>query len=296
MGVEIRKVLKYPPEAFLSALPVNLIAGDNKVADYSGFDPYILVIQGLSFSPQDGLSFHIDADGYTDMVRLDNLASVKGLDFEEVVKIPVTKRATFRIISPVSISTYQWRHRVMVFKPTTVLKLQLGLPLSSDDEELVRKYGLAQMLRLYNPEPFNIYSGIEMWNSVSVKLSTSGTVRRILTPKGMKVILAGISVSRPTAPASAYLNIVRDDIDVMTLDLSCLPSLSYEVPVRVVALNKLEVSLDVRVAGDYYVRLVYGIGRLTLRDKIAWDLDLTSDEMVEAEEKDLVDKVLAGVM
>ena len=82
---------------------------------------------------------------------------------------------------------------------------------------------------------------------------------------------------------------------VDSLDLYCLPSLSYEAGVRVVALEKLEATLDVRTAGTYYVRLVYGVGRLTLREKIMWGLDLTPDERALAEEQDLFDKVEAGV-
>ena len=296
MSIDIRKVLKYPPESFVSAVPMNLVAGDNKVAEYSGFDPYILVIQGLSFRALDGGIFHLDVDGYTDMVKLDDLSSVKGLDFEELIKIPVTRRATFRITTTANVTAYQWRHRVTVFKPSVILKLQLGLPLSGYEAELVSKYGLDQALRLYNPEPYNIHSGVEVWKSVSVKLSSSGVVTRVLTPKDMKVILTGVSATRPAEPASAYLNIFRDDVEVMSLDLYCLPSLSYEVPLRVVALNKLDIFLDVRKAGTYYVRVTYGLGRLTLRDKISWGLDLKAEERAEAEEKDLFNKVLAGVV
>jgi hypothetical protein len=297
MGVEVdvRKATKYPPEAFLSATPIDLVVGENRVAEYSGFEPYIVVIQGLSFNPYDGLVFHLDVDGYVDVVRLDNLASVRGLDFEEHIKVPVARFATLRITSPTSISAYQFRHRVVVFKPTAALKLQLGLRLSDEELELARKYGVVELLKLKTPEPFNLYSGVEELKTVSVKLSSSGTVCRLAVPKGKKLMLLGISATRPTAPGSAYLNISRDDIDVMSLDLYNLPSLSYEALVRVVALDKLIAELDVRASGNYYVRLVYGLGRLTVTEKAMWGLDLSPEERALAESQDIYGRVKAGV-
>jgi len=295
VSVEIRKVLKYPPEAFLYAMPFNLLAGDNKVSEYSGFDPYVLVIQGLSFAAQDGLIFHADVDGFTDVVRLDNLASVKGLDFEEGVKFATTKRTTMRITTTSSVPGYAWRHRVVVFEPTVSMKLQLGLPLTQRDSELAEKFGLRQALKASVPKPYDLYEGVEELRTVSAKLTSSGTVIRVVVPKGKKIVLLGVAAARPSAPASAYLNVSRDNVDALSLDLYCLPSLSYEAGVRVVALEKLEATLDVRTSGTYYVRLVYGVGRLTLREKVMWGLDLTPDERALAEEQDLFDKVEAGV-
>jgi len=296
VSVDVRRVVKYPPESFVSAAPADLIAGDNRLAEYSGFEPYVLVVNGLSFERVDGLAFRADVDGYSDVVRLDSLYGVKGLDHEELIKFPVTKLATLKVSAPSPVTGFPWRHRVNVFRPTTVMKLQLGMPLSADDAELAAKYGLAQSLRVATPEPFNIHSGIEEWREVAVKLTSSGTVARLVVPKGRKLVLAGISAERPASPASAYLTIVRDDVEVMNLDLYCLPSLSYEVPVRVVALNKLEATLDVRAAGTYYVRIAYGIGRLTLRERVAWfPTELTAEERRLAEENDLFDKVRAGV-
>jgi hypothetical protein len=295
VSVEIRKVLKYPPEAFLYATPFNLLAGDNKVSEYSGFDPYVLVIQGLSFAARDGLVFHADVDGFTDVVRLDNLASVRGLDFEEGVKFATTRRAIMRITATTSVSGYAWRHRVVVFEPTVSMKLQLGLPLTQRDSELAEKFGLRQALKTSVPKPYDLYEGVEELKTVSAKLTSSGTVTRVIVPKGKKIVLLGVAAARPSAPASAYLNVSRDNVDALSLDLYCLPSLSYEAGVRVVALEKLEATLDVRTAGDYYVRLVYGVGRLTLREKVMWGLDLTPDERALAEEQDLFDKVEAGV-
>jgi hypothetical protein len=297
MTIEIRRVFKYTTESFLDATPIDLLAEDNKVAEYVGFTPYILSIQGLSFNKVDGLTFHADADGYSDVVRIDNLISAKGLDYEESVKFPVTQVATMRITSTAPVTRYQWRHKVTVFKPTVALKLQLGQQLTTQEVAIADKYGLPQALKVSTPKPFDIYSGIEEWRTAATKLSASGTVLRVAVPRGKKVILTGISATRPTSPASAYLNVKRDDTDkTLYLDLYCLPSLSYDAPVRIISLSKLEVALDAVAAGTYYVRLTYGIGKLTLVEKAMWAPDeLTETERREAEEKEIFEKIEAGV-
>jgi len=295
--VDIKRVWKYTTESFLSATPVDLKSGENKVAEYSDFEPNIICIQGLSFNRVDGLVFHADVDGYTDVVRLDNLAAARGLDYEENIKFPSVKRVTMKIFAPSAQTGYQWRHRVTVFRPTVAMKLQLGVKLTGTEPELAEKYGLVQTLRTVTPEPFNLYAGIEEYRTVAVKMTSSGNILRLPVPKDKKIILTGISVARPTSAASAYLVVNRDGIDnTLNLDLYCLPDLSYEAPLRIIALDKLEINLDVRVSGTYYVRVSYGIGRLTLREKVMWvPSELTPSERKEAEEKDLFDKVAAGV-
>jgi hypothetical protein len=296
MTIEIKRVLKYPYETFLESAPVDLLAGDNKVAEYTTFEPYILSINGVSFNPVDGISFSIDADGMTNKVYIANLISTKGLDYEEAVKLPVTKIATMKFTTSSAVSGYQWRYRLTVLKPTAALKLQLGLPLTARDRDLISKFNIDKALKVSTPEPLNPYAGIEEWRTVAVKLTASGTVVNVLPPKNKKVILAGIAATRPSAPASAYLNVNRDNVDkTLYLDLYNLPSLSHEAVVRIVSLDKLLVTLDVKTSGTYYVRLTYGIGSITLREKVEWGLPLTDAERAEAEALDLFDKVEAGV-
>jgi hypothetical protein len=294
--IDFRKMIRYPPELFMSALPTDLIAGENIVATYINPDPYVLILQGLSFSRASGISFRADVDGMTDVVRLDNLGSSRGIDYEERIKIPVTRLATLKFFTQSATAGYAWRHKLLVMRPTTAMKLQLGMRLSPDDVDLATKYDLQRMLALSTPQAFDIYSGVEDYKTVMVKLSSSGTVARLTVPQGKKYILLGVSALRPSASAQAYLNIERDDLLIQTYDLYTLPGLEQEASLRIVALDKLVVSLDVRASGTYYVRLVYGIGRLTLREKIMWGLELSSTERALAEQEDLFNKVRAGVV
>lgn len=297
--VDVRKVVRYPPEAFVVATPADLSSGENRVADYTTFPPYVIVLQGFSFAALDGASFYVDVDGRSRYVYLENLASARGLDFEEGVKVPATRAAYLKLYSPSSVSGYQLRHRVVVFRPTTALKMQLGMELTARDRELAGKLDLVRLLGVSTPKPFDLAAGVERVFTVAGKQSPTAaetrTVARLVAPDGHKLILLAVSAARPVAPGKAYLHVYRDDLEVMKLDLYCLPSLSYEAPVRVVALDKVTVDLEMLGAGSYSVRLVYGVGRLTVKEKIAWGLELTAGERSLAEELSLFDKVEAGV-
>jgi hypothetical protein len=182
-----------------------------------------------------------------------------------------------------------------VFRPTVALKVLLGLRLTSEEEELAGRYRVGELLRLKTPEPFSLYSGVEELRTVSAKLTSSGTVLRVVVPPGKKLVLLGVSAARPASPGSAYLRVTRDDVEVAALDLYCLPSLSYDAAMRVVVLDKLVVELDVRAAGDYYVRLVYGLGRLTVTEKAMWNVPMSPEERALAEREGLFEKVRVGV-
>jgi len=297
MTIEIKRVIRYPPETFLEALPKDILSGSNKVAEYVNFTPYIITVQGLSFAQTDGLTFHLDVDGVTDTVKLDNLVSAKGIDYEEQVKAPSRRIATFRIDASSNVSGFQWRHSVTVFRPTAVLKRQLGMALNTRDVELLAKYGLSQALKVSTPEPFNPYWGITEWRTVQAKLTASGTVARLPVPSGKKLILTEIACDRPGSPATAYIDVERDYVEsTLHLDMYCLPGIAYGAQVRIVSLDELLVTLNASGAGTYKVRLVYGLGPLTLMEKVMWAPEtLTAAERSEAESLDLFDKVEAGV-
>jgi hypothetical protein len=297
LEIDVRRIVRYPPEYFISAQTVDLSVGDNKVAEYAGFNPYIIVLHGAGFTANDNLSFSIDADGYTDVLKMSSLGAVKGIDYDEDFKIPVVKIAALKLYnaSTSAIAGYAWRHRVGVFKPTVAMKMQLGLRLAPGEQDLASKYGLAEALMLTAPAPFDPYAGIEEYRVATAKLTSSGTVLRLAAPRGKKIVLVGIAVQRPSAPAQAYLSINRDNVDLPELDLYCLPGLAQQAWLRVVSVDKLVVELDARASGTYYVRLVYGLGRLTVREKIAWGLELTTAERQLAESEGLYERVEAGV-
>jgi hypothetical protein len=289
--VDVRKVVKYPPECFVSAMPTDLQAGDNKVAEYFTPDKYVLSLYGVSFARQ-SIAFYADVDGVTNTIQMQNLNASRGLDYEEELKVPITKSARLRLYTTLTTSAYQWRHRIMVLPKTTALKILLGLPLTDRDRELDSKFGISDMVASYPAEPVDLLKGVEQMKSTMNVLTASGTLFRQVVPNGWKLILLDISVSRPTSPATLYIDVDRDDIETMHLDAYCLPSLEYKCPIRVVATDKIEITASRACTA----RITYGLGRLTIAEKIRWGIDLTSKEMEIADKFGLFDRVEAGVV
>jgi hypothetical protein len=289
--VDIRKITKYPPECFVSAVPSELTEGDNKVAEYFTPDKYVLSLYGVSFARR-SIAFYADIDGVTNAVQIQNLSASRGIDYEEELKIPATKSARLRLYTSSSVSAFQWRHRIMVLPKTTALKILLGLPLTDRDRELDSKFSISDMVASYPAEPVDLLKGVEQIKSVANVLTSSGTLFRQVVPNGWKLILLDISVARPTGPATLYIDVERDDIETLHLDAYCLPSLEYRCPIRIVATDKIEIT----AGGACTARITYGLGRLTIAEKIRWGIDLTSKEREIADKFGLFDRVEAGVI
>jgi len=297
MTLELRKIVKYPPECFVEASPVDLIEGENVLASYSNFDPHVLSFQGVSFSRVDRASFSMDVDRHVDIVKKPDLGAVRGFDEEEELRVPAHTSAIMKVYSPVAVPAFQWRYRVAVLRKTTALKLILGTSLTDRDRDLDEKFGLSKSLMIYSPKPWDLTEGVEEVKDVNVSLTSSGTVFRLPVPKGKKAVLLDVSAMRTASPASAYLDVKRDGVEqTLHLDLYCLPSLEHRCPIRIVALESLLVTLDARAPGTYKVRLTYGLGKLTIPEKIKWGVELTAEERRVAEEQDLYDKVEAGIL
>jgi hypothetical protein len=304
-GLDIRRIVKYPPEILLQAAVYSLKAGDNSVFSYLGLDvppPYIAQLYGLSFQSLPGGSFSLDVDGSPDVVKIGDLGSVRGLDYEEEVRVPSCKSIVGRIYSPSEVSVYQMRHKLRVDKANALLKVLFGFTLSEKEKELAEKYGLKREVKTSFLQPIDPYRGCYRVKTISGSLSSSGTLSRIVVPEGWKAVLLDVAAERPSAPGSAYLAVERDETPTLYLDLYCLPGLQYlnrfEHPYAlcIPALDWMEISLDVKASGTYRVRAIYGLGELTIQEKVKWCPDkLTDWERDVAESMDLYEKVEAGI-
>ena len=281
---------------------MDLSKGENRWADYAGFGPYIMSLYGLSFARYDGLSFTVSADGVADVVKLDDLGAVKGLDYEEEVKAPATRTMSLKVTTPSAITAYQLRHKIKVDAPNALLKMQLGLSLTGREKELAEKYGLSEKLALQRPAPFDPYTGVETLHSVAKRMTASGTILRIPVPRDMKAILLDVATYRPTASAQAYITIKRDDVKkTINVDPYCLQGLEEPIglwpryPIRIVALDELLLELD-WTSGTHRIRLVYGLGKLTIPEMIKWNPGLLTDEQREvADRLNLWEKAEVGL-
>ena len=285
----------------MQAQPLDLSEGENREADYAGFSPYFMSLYGVSFATYEGLVFSVDADGVADVVSLADLGAVKGLDYEEEVKIPAVRTMSLRLTAPTAIPAYQLRHKIKVDAPNVLLKMQLGLTLTKRERTLAEKYGLSEKLALQRPAPFDPYTGVETVYSFTTVMSASGTILRLPVPIGMKAVLLDVAADRPAASAQAYITVERDDVkEIVRVDPYCMQGLERPIglwpkyPIRIVALDYMDLEL-VWTSGTHRIRLVYGLGKLTIPEKIRWGVALTDEEAPIAERLGLREKVEVGL-
>jgi hypothetical protein len=305
--LDLKKITRYPPEIFIQAVPVPVLAeSDTTIFSYTGLDvlKFIVQIYGLSFSPLAGGKFTLDVDGSPDVVKIESLDAVRGLDYEEEVRMPARLSMVGRIFSPSGISAYAMRHKVRVDRANPFLKVLFGYPLTGGrEEELAWKYSLERVVATEYLSPFDPYRGLYRVKTYARTMTSSGVVAKIVAPKGWRIALLDIVAERPDAPGKAYVVVERDDDQAMYLDLYCLPGLSYlnrfdrNYSLLVNALDWMEVSLDVRASGTYKVRFIVGLGKMLLQDKVRWiPEELTSEERTLAEEMNLFELAEAGLI
>ena len=300
--VDIMKVTRYPPEIFMAAKPIDLTQGNNVIADYHPKE-YVVALRGISAARNDNLQLIVTADDEGRVIEIPSLGGMRGITAEdEEVKITAFKQLKITIYAPSAVSAYQFRHRVMAFKPNIATKLYYGQPLTEEEETLASKYKLYDILKVQTPNWYNPWNDVKKLKVTTSVLSQSGTILNVRAPEGKKIILLDVTAENPGSANQAYVTVERDYVeDVIDLDLYCLPGLSTgtarpENSLRIVALDYLRVDLNMVAAGTYRVRVVYAESPITIIDKIRWGLELTAEERRIAEEQNLEEKIKVGVI
>jgi len=303
--IDVRKVMTYPPEVIPYADDINLVAGDNMVFEYTGLavkPPIVLNLYGVSFARYDGLRFWADVDGVSGVVSMDDLGAVRGLDFTEELKVAARDSIHAFIYTDTAVTAYQLRHTIRIDKPNPLLKLVFGFPLDRRDVELIEKYKLRELLVSQQTVPLDPYVGIQKILTFTKRLAATGTVLRYSPPPGYKAVLLDIAAQRPAVANQAIITLERErqGFNTFELDPYCLAGL--EEPLRPYKQQSVyipcleEMLVEIRVtAGVHRVRLVVGLGKLTIAEKIKWDIELTPEEVRIAEEQKIYELVEAGL-
>jgi hypothetical protein len=284
--LNLDKLVKYPPEVVLEGVVSNIPA--NAPYDLINYQPTaigerVLFFMNPSFSIQP-LNLKITYDSY--LHEISTLSAAKGLDYEEELKLPATSVLKLTFLSTSSI-TYAFRYKLAVYKKTPLLKHVLGLPLSESERRKLNN--VIEAMQIEPPRMRDPMEGIEKLYTVTS--TTSGTVLDVYPKKGEKVVLLSLSVQRPSSTGSAYVTISRDDVDFDPIDAYTLPSLQYNYIIKIVALKELRITTNASIP----IRVVYGTGKITIPEKIRWNIPLTSEENEIAEKYGIREKVEAGL-
>jgi len=303
--VDIKRVLRYPPEIFMGTVIKDLDEGYNDLVTYTGLDVAKVhaTFMGFSCTPASNVLLEVTKDGIGGYMTVFDLGAVPGLDYHNDARIPAARSIVIRARAISSISNFAFRYLIRASKLRIVHKLLHGIALTPEERRIAERLGLIDSVFAYPSDIWNPYKGITEVHYTAVTVSQSGAILRVTPREGEKAVLIGILVERPSSPNALYIHVDRDGLDdIMVLDAYALPTIhvGYPTPfwnaMRVIAIDELVVRAEVLSGGPYKVRIVYGRAPIFLAEKIAWGLELSEQERIKAERLGLFDQVEAGVV
>lgn len=320
---------KYYPEVFGEAGVTTTTEDGAEIVSYSNFSDYMVQLVSLATQADENAiskdtMIRVSADSGTNLLDENVWARPQSNMFSDI-KITGKKSLLMEAYyaSGGAARVMSWMCGIRVTKPTVFEKLVNGISLSEEEQRLSDKFGIERMIRAgvlaarQEDQYIKIY---EVAKSLTISSGVNSNVGQIIHPlPGQKAVLLGVSVEQHGTAAQVYLSVTRDDEQVMQLDTNAFnqdlgkidgasvaigtnggwgASMSYELPLHVVALDKLRVWVENTGSAvtTFKVRFRYGIATLTLMDKIKWNLGLDDDEMSIANELDLFDSTKAGVL
>lgn len=304
---------RYWPEIFGEAGSITTTLSGAEIATYSNFDDYIVQLVTLSTAPEttDHSAIRVNSDSGTNLI---NSASEARYYMDRHEELKVTGEEALGLFGyypsgGAGGQVLRYRCGIRVTKPTVYEKLLLGMPLTDLEEGLNTKFAIEKGIAAgtLSGQPVQqftkIYEVARRLTSLAGENPTIGPEVHPLT--GKKAVLLGIAVEEHTTADQVFINVSRDNEQVMrmdaygfqnTVDATYNAQLDYEIPLYVVATDNMRVWIEntVHITG-FNARFRYGLAPLTIIEKIRWGLNLSDTESAIAIEYDLADSVLAGV-
>jgi len=306
---------KYYPEELPEAIAINAAASTasgTEIARYSSFFPYVMSLKKVWTNQAAGVTLRLDIDSGHAMVE-SPLLSRSNLFSSEIDLIAQSSMDLWSVGATVAPLNAYYTFITRITQPTIFEKIKHSITLTEEEKALAKEFDIERKFlagilgtRGAGTELFKkIY---EVARRVTVAAGGNTRVGKIINVKpGEKAVLLGISVDSAAVIAIAttandtffVLNRDSSDTSYIRLDCAAMPTLNYETPCYIPALNKHEI-LITSVTGivNLPVRYRYGVANLTLMEKIRWGQEgtMTADEKKTADEFDLFDSVKAGVL
>ena len=309
---------RYWPETFGEAGVVANSVSGTEIASYSNYGDYIVQLVSLATGPEttDHSSIRVNSDAGSNLINSATEARFYADKHEDMKVTGVESLAMYCHAATSTPSDVQYQYGVRVTKPTVYEKLLLGMPLTDVEEALNTKFAIQKKISagILAGQTTQQYTKIyEVARRLSSIADVNPTVGQEIHPlDGQKAVLLSIAVDEGPAANQVFVNVTRDGEQVMKMDTygfqqTIVDNLgntnydaqsNYEIPLHIVAIDKLKVWIENTVTlavTPLNVRFKYGIAPLTIIEKIRWGLPITDEENAIATEFDLADSVIAGV-
>lgn len=233
-----------------------------------------------------------------------------------------------------AMTDYQFRYRYLVDNWTVAEKIRRGVlkvkkegvaeivpdgVWTSEEQRLSRKYSLIENIysgRLPYQFPYGVTEKLGQHTAIRIQEVArcvniaAGSIAnptlqtdigpRITVPEDEKVILFEIAADQPADPAHGTYIVVDREIDqsaYMFLNTYCFAGIDHPDNCWVPALEEMYVHARSTVGeADFKIRYKYLRAKLSLIDKIKWNIDMEPSEVATADKMDLWDRCVAGMV
>ena len=311
---------KYWPETFGESGSVTTSLSGEEIAEYSNYSDYIVQLVNLATTHETAAggtptsAIRVNTDAGDNMVN--SMLSARG-HIDNAIQNKVTGKESLSLYgyypSGGTAELMRYRYGLRITKPTVYEKLLHNISLTDEEKALDTKFEISKKIDagILSGQTEQQFTKIhEVAKSITAAIGANPSIGSEIHPlAGQKVVLLGIATEEHTTASQVFISVTRDREQVMKLDSYGFMSrsvngatyneeLNYEMPLNVVALDKLKVWIENTGAliDSFKVRFRYGIAKLTIIEKLRWGQLLTDDEKAIAVAFDLEDAMHAGVL
>jgi hypothetical protein len=327
MSVATPQTTRYRPEELLVAKSQTIAGGAEWEVDaWRRINPYYAILQYFATTQTVGAKLRVTADSEASAYDEDMDAflplgnsEVAGLMAKKLMLVHVANLTGF------AMPNYQFRYRLLVDQYSVAEKIRQGLlrqdsDFTTEELRLDKKFNLRENIaagRLPYQFPMSTFDRLNRETiikivDVGVHLAAinAGSVAdptlqadvgpRIEAAEGEKLILFEVGTDQPVAAARQTFIVVDRDHDqggYLMLNTWCFLDINHLENLWMPTPNEFYVhARSVVGETDFRIRYKYARCKLTLIDKIRWNLDMEPSEVAVADKLDLFDRVEAGLV
>jgi hypothetical protein len=318
---------RYRPEELLFASSQTIAGGAEwEVNAWRRINPNYAIFQYFALTQTVGARIRVTVDSEGNVYDNDADASL-GLGDKQLAGLFAQKLMLVHVVNLTGapMLNYQMRYRLLVDQYTVAEKIRRGLlkqdgDFSADELRLDKKFNLRENVAAGRlPYQFPLTSSERLAKeavlrimevadhiaviaagSVANPLLESDVGPRITVPDGQKVVLFDMASDQPGFAANQTFIVVdrdHDQTEYLNLNTWCFLDINHPEQLWISSPNEMYVhARSVAGEADFRIRYKYAMCKLTLIDKIRWNLDMDPSEVAVADKLDLWDRVYAGVV
>ena len=295
------------PEVHLESVVKDIPVGDTQINEYSTFSPYIISLRELAATRNLDLEIRLNRDHASEFIKSNAGARY---DYGMSEKLDAVAKGSM-ILSATSVgavtqTNQRFRYAIWVTKPTTYEKIKYKLGLDEEDIRLDEKYEISKkiasgIMRSLGSTELNQKFDYVKEVAKKVTIAANGEAQigpTIHPPDGKKAVLLSVTTEVAGTPNQVYVYVNRDkDPNIDQLDCYAMPGVAEEQACYIPCIDEMTVRTVTGInVTNFRVRYTYGVSKITILDKKRWRLPLSPEEEAIADQYDLDDVVVAGVL